>query len=116
MQGHNHTMCMLEATTIDNRRDIRSSTSQEAKLEEDLEGAMATEKPSISLLSSPGMSQQPTVPRVSIPESEALCDIPVKKLPEDVFFQYDAPSMPGKPTSHCVTISLGQLVSGCGNY
>ena len=84
MLGHNHTMCVLEATTIDSHRDIRSSTSQEPKLAVDLEGAMATEKPHISLLSSPEMSQQSSVPRVHIPESEALCDIPVKKLPEDV--------------------------------
>ena len=66
-----------------NRRDIRSSTSQEPQLEVDLEGAMATEMPPISLPSSPGMLHQPTVSGVPIPESEVPCDIPVKKLPED---------------------------------
>ena len=30
------------------------------------------------------MSQQLTVPRVLIPESEVPCDMPLKKLPEDV--------------------------------
>ena len=66
-----------------NRRDIRSSTSQEPQLEVDLEGAMATEMPPRSLPSSPGMSQQPTVSGVPIPESEVTCDIPVEKLPAE---------------------------------
>ena len=62
----------------------QNSTSQEPQLEVDLEGAMATEKPPISLPLSPGMSQLPTVLRVPIPESELPCDVPVKKFPEDV--------------------------------
>ena len=77
-------MCFGGYTYICNCRDIRSSTSQEPQLEVDLEGAMATEKPPISLPSSPGMSQLPTVLREPIPESEVPCDIPVKKFPEDV--------------------------------
>ena len=77
-------MCFGGKTYIWNYRDIRSSKSQETQLEVDLEGAMATEKPPISLPLSPGMSQLPTVLRVPMPESEVPCDIPVKKFPEDV--------------------------------
>ena len=77
---------------------------------------MATEMPPISLPSSPGMSQQPTVSGISIPESEVPCDIPVKKCLRKLLFQCDAPSVPGKPTSDCMTISLGKLVVFGGNY
>ena len=76
-------MCVGGNTYRPNRRDIRSSNSQEPQLEVDLEGAMATEMPPISLPSSPGMLQQPTVSGVPIPESEVPCDIPVKKLPAE---------------------------------
>ena len=64
-----YNVCFGGNTYIWNHRDIRSSTSQEPQLEVDLEGAMATEKPPISLPSSPGMSQLPTVLWGPIPES-----------------------------------------------
>ena len=76
-------MCVGGNTYRHNRRDIRSSTSQDPQLEVDLEGAMVTEMPPISLPSSPGMSQQPTVSGVPIPESDVTCDIPVKKSPAE---------------------------------
>ena len=78
-----YNVCVGGNTFRRNRRDIRCSTSQEPQLEVDLEGAMATEMPPISLPSCPGMSQQPTVSGVPIPKSEVPCDISVKKLPAE---------------------------------
>ena len=63
-------MCVGGNTYRCNHRDIRISKSQELHLAVELDGVMATEKPLIGLPSSPGMSHQPTVPRVPIPESE----------------------------------------------